>query len=163
MRFLYLLLLFPFGVHAGSSYVIGKDLLRAVDAYSRAANLLPLKNSGPDELRVWSQDYMGGRITGYVISRDESIRCNTKYSYADGTVTMGHAKCRPWHRGQDALAELDDISALDGKEWDCPMLDGAGFYIEGVSKGRRFALRVSNPDACADKDSKAVIALLKKL
>ena len=163
MRFLYFLLFASFGVHAGSSYVLGKDLLSAVDAYSRAANLLPLKDSGPDELRVWGHDYMGRRVTGYVISESAAITCRTKYQYVDGTVKIDHAKCRPWHRGQDALAELDSISALNGKEWDCPMLDGAGVYIDGVRNGVRFALRVGNPDACEDENSKAVVSLLRKL
>ena len=163
MKLLYLVLLASFGAHAASSYVLGKDLLAAMDAHSRAANLQPLKNSGNEELRVWGNNYMGRSITGFVISKNGAMTCHTTYLYADNRVTIKRAKCRPWHRGQDALAELETISALDGKEWDCPMFDGGGFYIEGVHNGSRFALRVSNPSACDDADSKSVVSLLSKL
>ena len=163
MKFLYLMLFASIGAHAASSFVLGKDLISAVDAHSRAANLHPLKSSGDNELRVWAHSYMSGRITGYVVASDGAITCHTKYRYADESITIDRAKCRPWHSGQNLLAELGTISALNGKEWDCPMHDGGGFYIEGVHDGSRFALSVSNPHACDDADSKAVITLLDNL
>lgn len=163
MRILYLLLLASFGANAGSSFVIGKDLQSALDAHSRAANLSPLKSSSPDQLRVWGNDYMGRRITGYAISESGALICNTKYTYADGTIEIDRARCRPWPRGHGALDDMDNLLTLDGRQWDCPMFDGGGFYIEGVRNGKHFALRVSNPDACDDKESAAVINLLRKL
>jgi hypothetical protein len=162
MKFLYLLLFVSFGANAASSYVAGGDLRSAMDAYSHAANLRPLRDSGDDELRIWSRDYMGGRIAGLIIFKGGAIKCQATSHYADGTITVDHAKCRPWHKGQATLAALDAISLLDGKDWNCPMLDGGEVYIDGVRSGRRFALRVGNPDACSDPDSKVVLDLLDK-
>ena len=164
MRLLYLTMFVSLGASAASSsYVLGKDLLSAMDAHSRAANLRPTRDSGSDEIRIWAHDYMGRRITGYVISKGSAMKCTGTYAYADGTITVNRTRCRASHTGKDALNLLDSISALDGKEWDCPMFDGAGFYIEGVRTKKRFALRVGNPDACDDSDSKVVVQVLREL
>jgi hypothetical protein len=157
----------PSGTNTAQSYTEGDNLLSVMDAYSRAVNLQPLRPSGDDELRIWSTDYMSGRITGVAISKNTAIRCNTKYNYSeDGITTIEPATCQRvlrWHKNKDAIAALDTISALDGKQWDCPVFDGYGVYIEGVRNGKRFALRVSNPDACNDPDSKAVVNFLSRI
>lgn len=114
-------------------------------------------------MRVWTRDYMGGRIEGYVLSQSSSIKCQTTSHYSDGVVTIDHAACRPWHKGGDALEALDALASLDGKSWNCPVFDGGEVFLEGMRNGRRFALRVGNPWACHDARSKAVMGLLDKL
>jgi hypothetical protein len=162
MKIPYLLLFASFGAAAASSYATGKDLPSAMDAYSRAANLRPLRPSGNDELRIWSRDYMLGSVEGIVISKGGAIKCLATSHYADGTITVDRAKCRPWHKGQDALTALEDISALNGKEWDCPVFDGGEIYVDGMAGGKRFNFRVGNPSFCSDSDSKMVVELLNK-
>jgi len=163
MRLLYLILLASFGSHAAERYAPAEDIRAAMDAYSRAANLQPLKASGEDELRLWARGYMSGRIDGYVFSKYAALNCQASSSYAEDIVTIERARCRRWSKGEDTLDALGALSALDGKQWDCPLFDGVAIYVEGVSAGRRFAFRVSNPSACDDLDSKAVLDLLAKL
>ena len=162
MKILYLLVFASFGAAAASSYATGKDLPSAMDAYSHAANLRPLRQSGDDELRIWSRDYMLGSVEGIVISKSGAIKCIATSQYADGIITVARAKCRPWHKGQEALATLDEISLLDGKEWDCPVFDGGEIYVDGLRDGKRFTFRVGNPGFCSDHDSKIVVELLNK-
>lgn len=157
---LLLLLAASFGASAASSYELGKDVSLALDAYSHAANIQPLRGSGDDELRIWSIGSMSGSVFGVVISNDGAIKCHGSYKYAAGTITLGRAKCRPWHKGQAALLMLDPVARLDGKEWDCPLFDGSDVYIDGVRNGRRFSLRVGNPWACSDPESKTVMGLV---
>jgi hypothetical protein len=145
---------------AGNHYVVGGSLLKTLDAFSSAANLQSLARSEGDELRVWTRDYMGGRIEGYVLSKSTSIKCLTTSHYTDGVVTIDRAGCQPWHKGSDALGVLDALSALNGKAWNCPVFDGSEVLLEGLRDGRRFALRVGNPWACKDSRSKAVMTVL---
>jgi hypothetical protein len=145
---------------AGNRYVVGGSLFKALDAFSNAANLQSLARSEGDELRVWTRDYMGGRIEGYVLSKSTSIKCLATSHYTDGVVTIDRAGCRPWHKGTDALGALDALSALNGKAWDCPAFDGSEVFLEALRDGRRFALRVGNPWACKDSRSKAVMTVL---
>ena len=163
MKSLWLLLLAPLSAQAAESYVVGGELQSALDAYARSANLLPLKDSGRDELRIWSFDYMSGRVEGFAISRSGSIRCQTKYHYKDRVITIDRARCRPWQKRESAIDALESLAPLNGKEWDCPMFDGGGFFVEGVRNGRRVGLRVSNPGACKDAGSRAVIDLVRKV
>jgi hypothetical protein len=159
MKLLFLLAA-SFVASTASSYQLDKDVSLALDAYSHAANIRPLRDFGDDELRIWSIGSMSGSVVGVVISRGGAIQCHGSYKYAEGTITIGRAKCRPWHKGQAALSLLDPVAALDGKEWDCPVFDGSDIYIDGVRNGRRFSLRVGNPWACSDPQSKAVMDLV---
>jgi hypothetical protein len=159
-----LALIAAFGVRAAERYAANADLFARADAYSRAARLPSLGTSKGDELRVWTYGFMSPRgIDGFVISRHGSLKCRTRYDHEDGVMTIAAARCRRWHKGMPALASLDGLALLNGKEWSCPMLDGGGVLIEGVRNGKRFAMEVGNPDACDDKDSELVEHLLAEL
>jgi hypothetical protein len=163
MKVFWLILFASFGAHAGERYATDGDLLSTMDAYARAANLQPLKRSDGDSLRVWSRDYMLGAIEGYAISEGNAIKCRTTSDYLDGVISIERARCRRWHKGTVGADVLDGLAALDGRQWNCPLMDGGETYIEGVRNGRRFALRVGNADACDDADSKTVVHLLRKV
>lgn len=60
------------------------------------------------------------------------------------------------------MSMLDPVSKLDGRQWDCPVFDGSDVYIDGMRNGRRFSLRIGNPWACSDPDSKAVMDLINE-
>ena len=163
MKVFWLILFASFGAHAAERYATDGDLLSTMDAYARAANLQPLKQSDGDSLRVWSRDYMLGAIEGYSFSGGSAIKCRATSEYLDGVISIQRARCRPWHKDAVGLDALDDLAALDGRQWDCPLHDGSETYVEGVRNGRRFALRVGNPDACDDPDSRTVVELLGKV
>jgi hypothetical protein len=166
MKLIYLVLFASFGANAAEIYATEDSVLSAVNAYSRSADLQPLDSSGADELRIWTRSYMGGRITGYVISAHRAMKCQTNSSYADGSVTIEPTRCHRiwrWHNNKDAIDALDTLSAMSGKEWDCPMDDGGEIYIDGVRSAKRISLRVGNPNFCDDSESKAVANLLQTL
>lgn len=161
-----LLICASFAAAASESYTLHESARSGADAYSRAAQLQPLQAAGPDELRVWMLDYMGGHVTGYIASRHRATKCLTKYHYADELVTIDDARCwRVWRwvTKQEAIDLLGTLAELDGKEWNCPRLDGGGVIVDGVHDGKRITLEVGNPDACDDPASRAVMKLLRAL
>lgn len=166
IRIAYLLICVSLAASASESYAIDAGVQSAADAYSRAAHLRPLHSGGPDQLRVWMEDYMGGRVTGYIAAKRRATKCLTKYHYADGVMTINDAICQRvfrWDRKQEAISLLSNLLSSAGKEWSCPRLDGGGVIIDGVHDGKRITLSVGNPDACNDPASKSVMKLLMVL
>lgn len=166
IRIVFLLIFASLGAKAAESYATDGSVQSAADAYSRAAHLQPLHSAGPDQLRVWMQDYMGRRVTGYIASKRRATKCRTKYHYSDGIMTIDDARCQRvfrWDKKHEAIDLLGRLLSLDGKEWNCPRLDGGGIIIDGVHNGRRITLSVGNPDACNDPESKSVVKLLMAL
>jgi hypothetical protein len=148
---------------ASGRYALSDDLQSTLDAHSSAANLPPLRGSMEDEVRVWIHGYMAADIEGFVVSRRGAIKCHTTYDYEDGVVSMNQARCRRWHAEEGVIGTLDDLAALDGKEWDCEAEDGVEVLVEGVRDGKRFVLRAGNPAFCNDPSSETVVAVLNKL
>ena len=105
---------------------------------------------------------MMGRVQGYIISKDSILLCHMSSTYADGIVTLGRARCRPSSKGTTALTAYRLLPSFSRSEWDCPLMDGGEVYIEGVHGGEYSAVRVGNPDACDDSESKAIAALLSE-
>jgi hypothetical protein len=161
--FCLLLLSVSLRANAGERYEPSEGPVSALVAFSRAAHREPLRASGEDALRVWTRDYMMGRVQGYIVSRDSVLLCRMSSTYADGIVTLGRARCRPSSKGAAALKAFRLLPSFSRVEWDCPLMDGGEVYIEGVADGEYSAVRVGNPDACDDSESKAVVALLSKL
>ena len=158
-----LLLCVSFGAIAAESYALDEGVRSAADAYAHAAHLQALHSGGSDQLRVWTQDYLGRRVTGYIAGKRRATKCFTKYHYSDGIVTISDARCQRvfrWDNKRDAIELLDNLSRSDGKQWSCPMLDGGGVIIDGVYDGKRITLSVGNPGACNDPVSKSVMKLL---
>ena len=144
-------------------YVLSDDLPSRLDAHARAANLASLKGSVEDELRVWIHGYMAADMLGYVVSRNSALKCHTTYDYANGVVSIDRARCRRWHEDEGVIGTLDDLAALDGKEWDCEVEDGFEVLVEGIHGGKRFVFRAGNPTFCNDSSSKTVVSLLDKV
>ena len=137
-----------------------------LDAYSRAANIPPLRKSPRPELRVWILDGKSGRVVGYSVSETVAVACQTHQSTVGDTVTIEPANCRPVshpHRMRAALRQLNDLYALDGKELDCGVMDGDLVYIEGVFRRHRFALWADNPNLCRDPASGLITKVLSLL
>jgi hypothetical protein len=163
MRLLYLLLFVALNVQAGEQYATSDKPLTASEAYARAAHQDALKSTDVDSLRVWIRSYMTGSVRGYVLSKSGSLSCQTSSTYADGVVSVSPAQCRPFSKGAQILKRLEPLPAFSQEDWDCPLDDGGEVFIEGVRKGEHFAIRVGNPSFCSDTDSKAIVALLRKL
>jgi len=163
MRVLYLLLFVAINAQADEHYATADKPLVATEAYARAAHREPLQSTDADSLRVWIRSYMTGSVEGYVLSNVGSLACRASSDYANGVVTVGPAQCHPYSKGAQVLKSLKALPTFIREDWDCPLEDGGEIYIEGVRAGEHFAIRVGNPGFCADADSKAIVALLKKL
>jgi hypothetical protein len=161
--FCLLLLLVSVGARAGERYAISEGPASALAAFSRAAHREPLHGSDQDALRVWTRDYMRGQVRGYLISKGGVLLCRMSSAYAEGTVTLGRARCRASAKGTAALQAASPLPPFSRTEWDCPLMDGNEVYIEQLHAGEYSAVRIGNPDACGDAESKAVADLLSKL
>jgi hypothetical protein len=138
------------------SFDLRSPIPEQLAAYSRAAKLGPLGSKGV-ELRVWIDNVMLASLQGFAIANTGLSECETSYTLKDRVVTVKPAKCKPTgtpDRGRRALAQLHDLSKLDGKELGCGAVDGADIYVEGTTSGRRFAFIAGNPDSCTDAGSR---------
>lgn len=163
MKPLYLLVLVPFASAASEHYVTSEGPQAAIQAYSRAAHLLPLSASDEDTLRVWTRDYMIGQVHGFIITKTTAKSCRASSSYSDGSITIGRVTCSPSPRPSAVDEAIRALPAFSRQEWNCPALDGGEVFIEGVRQHKYFAVRVGNPQICDDPQSKAIVELLGKL
>lgn len=163
MKPLYLLVLVPFAAAASEHYVKSEGPQAAIQAYSRAAHLLPLSASDEDELRVWTRDYMIGQVHGFIMTKTTAKSCRASSSYSDGSITIGRVTCSPSPRPSAVDEAIRALPAFSRQEWNCPAFDGGEVFIEGVRQHKYFAVRVGNPQICDDLQSKAIVELLGKL
>jgi len=163
MRLLGLLLLVPLAATASERYATSDGPQAAIEAYSRAAHLLPLRASDEDTLRVWTRDYMIGQVQGYTITKTTMISCRASSSYANGSITIERVRCGLSARPAAVNDAIRVLPVFSRQEWNCPAFDGGEVFIEGVRQHKYFAVRVGNPQACDDLESKAIVELLGKL
>lgn len=157
------LLTASFSVHAGEHYVISDGPAAALSAFSRAAHQSPLSSEDTGSVRVWTRDYMQGRVQGFVLSDGSAVLCSMSSTYADGVVSLGRASCRRVRHRPEAVKAINGLPPFSRAEWDCPVFDGGEVYIERMQGSRYSAVRIGNPDACDDPESKAVAAALNDL
>ena len=163
MKLLYILMLLPFAATASEHYSTSAGPRAAIQAYSRAAHLFPLSASDEDTLRVWTRESMLGQVNGYIITKTNAKSCSASSSYSDGSITIGRVRCSPSPRSASLDTAIRALPAFSRQEWNCPAFDGGEVFIEGVRQHKYFAVRVGNPQACNDAQSKAIVELLQKL
>jgi len=163
MKLLYVLMLVPFAATATEHYSTSAGPQAAIQAYSRAAHLSPLRASSEDTLRVWTRDSMLGQVHGYIITKTTEKSCSAPSSYSDGSITVGRVRCSPSPRSASAYKAIRALPSFSRQEWNCPAFDGGVVFIEGVRQHKYFAVRVGNPQVCDDPESKAIVELLGKL
>lgn len=163
MRFLYLLLLVPFAAIASEHYATSDGPQAVIQAYARAAHLLPLGSTDEGTLRVWTRDYMIGQVQGYIITKTNMKSCRGASSYADGSITIARVRCDPSSKPSALGQDIHALPAFSRKEWTCPAFDGYEVFIEGVRQHKYFVVRVANPQACDDPASKAIVELLREV
>jgi len=148
---------------AGEHYTVSEGPEAAVAALSRAAGQETLQPIDSGSVRVWTRDYMLGRVQGFLMSGKKTLWCRMSSTYADGVVSLGSARCRPIRGRTEALEAINRLPVFSRSEWNCPLMDGGEVYVERVEGEKVSVVRVGNPDACEDSESQALAAALSKL
>jgi hypothetical protein len=157
------MILMSVGPQTGERYATSEGPTAALAAFSRSVLREPLKATDEGAVRVWTRDYMQGRVQGYILSGDGVLLCRIPSAYADGTVFLGRATCRASVKRATALRAAGSLPKFTRTQWDCPLMDGGEVYIERVHAGQYSSVRVGNPGFCEDSESKAIAAVVSKL
>jgi hypothetical protein len=141
--------------------------LRAeADAYARASGLKPLRSSSKDELRLWA-GWFKKPLWGAVITRAGVRQFVAELEFSMSETTVKTARPVPNSRlinPAPMLALLPRMQGLDGRYFECFLVDDGGAYlIDGVSDGRRVTWMVANPDSCSNDGSTLALQLEKLL
>src|SRR5690242_16724584 len=101
---------------AGEHYTVSEGPAAAAAAFARAAGQVPLSTADAGSVRVWTRDYMLGRVQGFLISGNKTLWCRISSTYADGVVSLGQANCRSIRRraaAREAINRLPPFSRVE--------------------------------------------------
>ena len=153
--------------HADETFSISPPNAKAAaNAYAHAAGLSPIVNTEGFDLRVWTRDYMLGRVTGTVVSdgTEKSFKSSSSYSQDNITVKAAHLS------GPKRVANLTELKKLvvalepyDKAFISCGVMDGGSVLIDATVQGQEITFEVDNPEFCKDKASQIVVRLLNFL
>ena len=133
-------------------------------AYSRGFSVEPLAGSGVPELRIWTEEYIYGSVTGFV-ARPGRLSIYEAYpglGFRDGRESTG-----PVRRRTIATSVADDLIRMIPdlrRVWfgHCtPVLDGGGVIVEGRDAGGRFAFEIQNHEYCEGQNVDALNRALR--
>jgi hypothetical protein len=130
-------------------------------AFERAVGLNPADPKDGDQVRIWYDSVMNGRVSSYVVTPEGARRCRLRY-LNDGEgkhIERGDCGVLRRHRAEaaKAMALLAEVAALDGRQAFCDrVLDGWMGNVSGVIAGRKFEFAIGNNDECEDADSKLI-------
>jgi hypothetical protein len=132
---------------------------------ANAAHLQPLSESSADEIRVWFEDYMAGRTTGYIVRDGRIGRCKASFYYNNEKSqyevrAMSCTRSLVQRKAADAFDLIDSVRSFNGKSIECGVLDGWGALIEGVRSRHIFIIEAGNPDQCDIPGAKELNAFL---
>jgi len=133
-------------------------------AYNQAVGALPLDPKDGNQVRVWFDDVMGGRITGFIVARKGVWRCRLRVTNDNGEYIVVHrGECsgpRKYpERIERVMALMGDAAKLEVEEkLHCDVMDGWQASVEGMFEGQRFAFDASNTDECSDTNPAAARA-----
>lgn len=119
------------------------------DEYAQALEVPPFE-SRDRELRVWTLGFENGLLSVRIVT-DGRMSIRSIYGYnPDGPLRSAPIEVNSY-ASSDASRLLENMEGLrrfNGRQWVCPAADGGRVLIEGMSRGRRFALVADNPGAC---------------
>lgn len=133
----------------------------ALAAYERAVRLNPADPKDGDQVRIWYDSVMNGRVTAYVVTPEGARRCRLRYRN-DGKglhVKRGECGLLRSHAAEagKVMALLEQIASLDGRHAACPdVLDGWDGMVSGVVGGRKFEFSIGNNNECQDEASQLI-------
>jgi hypothetical protein len=127
---------------------------RDAAAYSRRFSVEPMAGGGVPELRIWTEEYVFGGVSGYVAR--------------PGRLSIYQAPSRgPVRRRTIATPVADDlirmIPDLRGVRFEhCePVLDGGVVIVEGRDAGGGFAFEIENHEHCEGRNVGALDRALR--
>jgi hypothetical protein len=158
--------LVPLAQAAVPSHVAIVDLGPKVQAYDHAANLHTLTTNSGFELRVWSRDYMSGRVGGTVVANGQLRTLDTSSKYEHDKVIIEHAPLSspsPVSNLRKLETLVEKLEPRNGTSVSCGVMDGGSVLVHAVVHGHTIMIEANNPSLCADKASKIIVQLLHGL
>ena len=107
------------------------------DAYARRFSLPAIADASSPELRIWTQDYEGMRVTGYVV-RSGEIRMYREPGSESAVTAIS---------SEELIRLMPQLRrARVGR---CqPVADGGGVVIEGIDQDGVFSFAAQNHEYC---------------
>ncbi len=145
-------------VHSVLSANWADSIYAHADAFALGANLPPLRDGDPQEVRVWVDNVMYGEVEGRVTAAESAAEYRLSWDIDDsGQMTVTQRAVRRIPGTPPILSSLlIELRTLDGQNWGCAV-DGAGILVDGVVDRHRFVFAVSNPDLCNDERSRLAV------
>jgi hypothetical protein len=135
--------------------------VQLVEAFDHATQMKPLSGGTEPELRVWQSEAFG-QTSGYSIASNRALSCSVQYRNDGRTASVEQGRCvasdLSAEKRRTVMDLLPELSALDGRQWNCAF-GGETTFVEGNVNQRRFTFIVSNPDVCKDSSSSLVARL----
>lgn len=122
-------------------------------AVMQSAGVLPIDPRDGDQVRIWYDNVMGRKMTGYIVTKRGVWRCRVDYRNDNGEyMVAGKGYCGTERKRPEKLAKaltrFPEGPDFDGKFFGCGTLDGWDADIEGIVGGKRFAFQASNTNGC---------------
>jgi len=153
--------------HANEHLTFGEDGYRVHwrAAVTQAVGALPIDPKDGDQIRVWFDNVMGGRVKGYIVTRDGAWLCRLEYENNNGEYIVVHGgRCSGKHRYPARIAKAMELLAaaprFDGKIVACDVWDGWQAEVEGIVDGKRFAFTAVNTSECKGEEVELVNELV---
>jgi hypothetical protein len=139
----------------GAQSVTGQlAAIPAADTFAHATQLSGLRDGDGSELRIWVESAnLNLGFDGWVANARGIMRCTTEERRSVGGKIVidrtGTPHCEKPINPQRARRLLELLPQLSLGSFDkCGVLDGYVVVVDGLVNGRRFALKLDNPDAC---------------
>ncbi|HUQ09297.1 MAG TPA: hypothetical protein VM146_03200 [Steroidobacteraceae bacterium] len=130
-------------------------------AYERAVGMRPADPKGGDQVRIWYDSVMIGRVTAILVTPEGARRCKLRYDNDGKGLNVSRGRCGLLRRHPAEAAKviglLEQIAKLDGQYAACSrVMDGWDGAVSGVIAGRKFEFYIGNNDECEDEASQLI-------
>ncbi|HEV7691551.1 MAG TPA: hypothetical protein VGO52_12035 [Hyphomonadaceae bacterium] len=127
------------------------------DKFNSVFGLTPLVSGGPDELRVWSMEYLAGHTRGIIVAPSRITVHEVQDAKPGRPRRVGVLETA---QPSPVFRKMDYLASLDGAEWFCPVVDGGALIVDGLHNGRHFSLSATNAWDCEAEKMKSLNEVL---
>ena len=105
-------------------------------------------------------------INGYILKSGKVKFCESTFKFNSTEIVLKTGRCKFIKRNipESVLNDFKKVLVENNKKiFNCTVLDGFEFRLEGVINKTRFAFDADSPSGCEDKNSKDVDSLIEKI